>query len=59
MHNTLSNYYSTIRIMVESYHYTINDIENLFPFERDIFIEMIIDDINKEKERNESKWQAQ
>lgn len=45
--------------MVESYHYTINDIENLFPFERDIFIEMIIDDINKEKERNESKWQAQ
>ena len=50
IHNNLTNYYKTIKIMVEEYNYSIRDIENLFPFERDIFVSLILSEINKEKE---------
>jgi hypothetical protein len=36
--------------MAQHYHYSISDIENLLPFERDIFVDMLVEFIQKQKE---------
>jgi hypothetical protein len=36
--------------MVQNYHYTVSDLENMIPFERDIFIGMIKNDIESNTE---------
>jgi len=41
-HNTLENYYSTIFSLVQHHKYSISDLENLMPFERDLYLEMLI-----------------
>jgi hypothetical protein len=38
--------------MAQHYNYSIQDIENLLPFERDIFVDMLIEFIRKQKERD-------
>jgi len=41
-HNTLENYYVSIFSLVQHHKYSVADIENLYPFERDIFVEMLL-----------------
>lgn len=36
-HNSLENYYQTIFNLVTHYHYSISDIEGLYPYELDIY----------------------
>lgn len=36
--------------MAQHYNYSISDIENLLPFERDVFVDMLVDFIQKQKE---------
>jgi hypothetical protein len=37
--------------LVQDYHYSLSDIENIFPFERDIYIGMIKEKIESQKEQ--------
>ena len=37
------NYYKIIFGMVQHHKYSIAEIENLYPFERDIYFEMLLD----------------
>jgi len=37
--------------MAQHYNYSITDIENLLPYERDIFVDMLIEFIQKQKEK--------
>lgn len=54
-HNTLQNYYSSVFSMVQHHKYSITEIENLIPFERDIYLEMLIKHIKETEEaRNNS-----
>jgi hypothetical protein len=39
--------------MAQHHKYSISDVEDMMPFERDIFIEMIMDHIEKQKEQME------
>jgi len=41
-HNTLENYYVSIFSLVQHHKYSVAEIENLYPFERDIFVEMLL-----------------
>jgi len=41
-YNNLSNYYKTIFSLVQHHKYSLSDIENLMPFERDIYVEMLL-----------------
>ena len=38
--------------MVQHHKYSITEIENLIPYERDIYFEMLIDFIEKQEEKN-------
>ena len=54
-HNTLANYYSTVFALVQHHKYSISEIENLIPYERDIYVSMLQEHLKKEKERQEQR----
>jgi len=46
------NYYSSIFSLAQHHKYSINEVENLIPFERDIYVQMLVDHL---KELEEAK----
>lgn len=54
-HNTLENYYVSIFSLVQHHKYSVEDVENLYPFERDIFVEMLLQylkEIQEQRKQN-------
>ena len=49
-HNTLANYYTTIFALAQHHKYSISEVEDLIPYERDIYVEMLITYMNDKKE---------
>lgn len=41
-HNTLENYYQTTFSLIQHHKYSVTEIENLIPFERDIYVDMLL-----------------
>jgi hypothetical protein len=50
-YSNLANYYQTIFALCQHHKYSISDVEGLLPFERDVYVAMLIDYLEKEKER--------
>lgn len=40
-HNTLANFYQTMFSLVQHHKYNVADLENMYPFERDIYQDML------------------
>lgn len=56
-YNSLENYYSLIFSLIQHHKYSITEIESLFPFERDIFTDLLknfLEDL-KEKQKANAK----
>lgn len=49
-YNSLGSYYDTLFTMKKYHQYTVQEVENIYPFERDIFIQMIEDYLRKLEE---------
>jgi|TARA_R110001583_G_C5574921_1_gene402407 hypothetical protein len=54
-HTSLAVYYQTIFSMVQHHKYSINELENLYPFERDIYFEMLVDHVQKVNQEQEQQ----
>jgi len=54
-HNTLSNYYEIIFNMNKYHNFAADMIENMFPFERDLYFDMIVSDMEKQKAEAEKQ----
>jgi hypothetical protein len=52
MHTRLSDYYQTIFALAQHHKYSITEIENLIPYERDLYFGMLLDYIEKQNEKN-------
>lgn len=52
-HISLGNYYQMIFALAQHHKYSISDIENLMPYERDLYFQMLINYIEKQKEQNQ------
>lgn len=53
-HTSLINYYKTIFALVQHHKYSIAEIENLIPFERDIYVDMLKEYLEElEEKRND------
>jgi hypothetical protein len=52
-HNSISNYYKVIFSLVQHHKYSITEIENLIPFERDLYVEMLIDHIEEQNAKQQ------
>jgi len=60
-HNTLENYYKVVFNLVQQHKFvTVSDLENLIPFERDIYMALIKEDVEKrEEEAKQARMKAE
>jgi hypothetical protein len=49
-HTSLGNYFSTIFSLAQHHKYSISEIESLIPFERDIYVQMLVDYLRQVEE---------
>jgi hypothetical protein len=52
--NSLSNYYRLNFQLVQHHKYSLGELEGMIPFERDIYVEMLIQHLEEEKNRNKN-----
>lgn len=51
-HDTLMNYYKMNFALMQYHKYSLAELEEMIPFEREVYIMMLIDYLEKERERN-------
>ncbi len=51
LHNTLSEYYKVIFMLAQHHKYSIAEIENMIPYERDLYFGMLVDYVEQQKEQ--------
>lgn len=54
-HETLANYYKTNFAMMQHHNYSLTELENQIPFEREIYVAMLLQHLEKEKRRYEEQ----
>ena len=54
-HNNLENYYHVIFSMAQHHKYSITEIENLIPFERDIYMNMLLRHLDEQRKEREQE----
>lgn len=52
-HTNLVNYYTTMFALIQHHKYSITELEDLMPYERDIYVDMLMSYLKEEKERLE------
>ena len=50
-HDSLINYYKTNFALMQHHKYSLDDLENMIPFERDIYIMLLSQHIEEENDR--------
>ncbi len=51
-HNSLEKYYKLVFAMAQHHKYSITEIESMLPYERDLYVDMLIDFIDEQKNRS-------
>ena len=54
-HENLVNYYKTNFAMVQHHKYSLTELEEMIPFEREIYVTLLIDHVKKENEKKTRK----
>ena len=54
-HSNLGSYLKTNFAMMQHHNYSLSDIENMIPWERDIYVAMLADYINTENEKRQTQ----
>lgn len=54
-HNTLGNYYQTNFSLMQYHKYSLSDIEGMIPWERDIYVKLLVEYLEKLKEEQEKQ----
>lgn len=49
-HNDLKNYYRTTFALAQHHKYSLGDIEGIFPFERDFYVDMLLEHLEELKD---------
>ena len=50
-HNTLTHYYETSVALMQHHKYSISELENMMPWELEIYTGLLINFLKEEKER--------
>lgn len=50
-HNSLENYYLTAFAMVQHHKWSLTELEDMMPYERDIYVNMLVNWVQEENER--------
>ena len=54
-HDYLYNYYKTNFGMMQHHNYSLTELENMMPWEREIYVGLLLEHIKEEKERHEKE----
>ncbi len=52
-YNSLANHYSLNFQLMQHHKYNLSDINEMMPFERDLYVDMLMAHIEEEKERKQ------
>ena len=50
-HNTLQNYYLLNFSLIQHHQYSLTEIENLLPWEREIYVQLLNEHVKEENDR--------
>ena len=59
MHNSLMNYYQTNFALIHHHKWQIEYIDNMMPWEKEIYVMMLMDFLKAEEERMKDQQTAQ
>ena len=51
MHDSLENYYKTNFALMQHHKYSLTELENMIPWERDVYVNLLIAHIAEEERR--------
>lgn len=54
-HDDLMNYYKLQFALMQYHKYNLTELEEMLPFEREIYVALLVDYLEKEKERQQRK----
>ena len=54
-HDKLMNHYKTNFALMQYHKYSLTELENQIPFEREIYVEMLIKHLQEEKQKAEQR----
>lgn len=57
-YDTLKNYYETNFALMQHHKYSLTELETMIPWERSIYVSLLVDYLKKEKERLELQKQT-
>jgi len=52
-HETMENYYNTNFQLLQHYSYSLTELEGMIPWEREVYITMLVQYLKEEKQRQE------
>lgn len=57
-YDTLGNYFQTNFALMQHHKYSLTELENMMPWERQVYIDMLVKFLEEEKERLKAQQQA-
>ena len=57
-HDSLTNHYQTNFALMQHHKYSLSELENMMPWERSIYVSLLIKYLQEEKERIELQKQS-
>ena len=58
-HDSVENYYKTNFGLMQHHKYSLTELENMIPFEREIYIGLLLNYIKEEKEKEQARKNKQ
>ena len=55
MHDSLENYYKTNFALMQHHKYSLTELENMMPWDRDVYVNLLIAHIQEEERRQKSE----
>ena len=57
MHDSLENYYKTNFALMQHHKYSLTELENMMPWERDVYVNLLLAHIQEEDRRQKQEEQ--
>ena len=54
-HDSVENYYKTNFGLMQHHKYSLTELENMIPFEREIYVGLLVNYIKEEKEKEQAR----
>ena len=54
-HDSLMNHYKTNFALMQHHKYSLTELENMYPFEREIYTSMLVKHLEEEKAKSEQE----